>query len=187
MIFYAAFYFYFLIFSRRLIWGIINVCNIITTIRRVACQRAYGRLSESALTPSSLKQARQFKNPSNVAPFSTWSQCPSLKGTEKDGSPVSRYKAALLHCHLQIQASHCENGRKTKKRKKKGKRNWVIDKRASSGVGLRNVFITAQKGFEECFRLEKCVNCRVLDTSLSLFPPFLYTVITEYVNSAYYI
>lgn len=99
-------------------------------------------------------------------------QCPSLKGTEKDVSPVSRYKAAPLHCHLQIQASHCESRRKTKERKKKGKRNWVIDKRASSGVGLRNVFITAQKGFEECFGVEKCVNCRVLDSSLSRFFPF---------------
>ncbi|XP_043073015.1 ephrin type-A receptor 4a-like [Puntigrus tetrazona] len=69
----------------------------------------------------------------------------------------------LHHCHLQIQALHCESERKTKERKKKGKRNWVIDKRASSGVGLRNVFITAQKGFEECFGVEKCVNCRVLD------------------------
>ncbi len=107
---------------------------------------------------------------------------PSLKGTEKDMSPVSRYKAAPLHCHLQIQASHCESGRKTKERKKKGKRNWVIDKRASSGVGLRNVFITAQRGFEECFGVEKCVNCRVLDASLSRFF-VLSTVITEYANS----
>lgn len=135
---------------------------------------AYDRLFESALTHSSLKQSRQFRNPSNFAPFSTWSQCPSLKGTEKDVSPVSRYKAAPLHCHLQIQASHCESGRKTKERKKKGKRNWVIDKRASSGVGLRNVFITAQKGFEKCFGVEKCVNCRVLDTSLSRFFLFMW-------------
>lgn len=97
-------------------------------------------------------------------------------------SPVSRYKAAPLHCHLQIQASHCERGRKTKERKKKGKRNWVKDKRASSGVGLRNVFITAQKGFEECFGVKKCVNCRVLDTSLSRFFFLLYSVTTEYAN-----
>jgi len=111
---------------------------------------AYGRLSESALTLSFLKQDRQFKNPL-ILHHSPHGLNVPLSKAQRKMEALSAY-TKLHHCTVTCRYKlHTESGRKTKKRKKKEKRNWVTDKRASSGVGLGNVFITAQKGFEECF------------------------------------